>query len=105
MVITAPVAGVLERLATHDDRARRQQLAEHLPARPRRVEMGRVGDRLAEPLVQPDAADPEPVARPSSGPAMNPSSDIDMYNTDFAILFRPFRHREAHRGRLSPFEH
>jgi len=54
------VTGVVERLAADDDRTRRHQLGEHLPAQPRRVEVRMFGDGLAEPLVQPVAAVPEP---------------------------------------------
>jgi hypothetical protein len=63
VVITVPVAGVVERLAADDDRTSRHQLAEHLPTEPRRVEVRRIGGRLAEPLVQPDASGSEPVPR------------------------------------------
>ena len=56
------MTGVVEGLAADDDRTRRHQLGEHLPAQPRRVEVRPLVDGLAEPLVQPVAAVAEPVA-------------------------------------------
>jgi hypothetical protein len=62
VVVAAPVTGVVERRAADDNRTRRHHLGEHLPAQPRRGEVRVLGDGLAEPLVQPEAAGPEPVA-------------------------------------------
>jgi len=38
----------------------------------------RINAAIAQPVVQSLSVDAEPVSIPSSGPVMNPSTDIDM---------------------------
>ena len=81
MVVAVPPAGRIERATAGDHGAGRHQFVDHLLFVPLSRSAAIVEVDLLvrpDPLVQPDSAVAEAVVGPSLGPAMNPSSDIDM---------------------------
>ena len=78
VVVAAPLARVVEHAPADDRRTGRHHLGEHLAAGPRRLEVRIPADRIAEPLVQALTATAEALAGVVVGPAINPSSDMDM---------------------------
>jgi hypothetical protein len=75
-MITAPMIDELGGTATHQDRTRRVPFIQQLAGRTGRPEELPV--RIDEPLVQPITTVPKALPGSSFGPAMNPSTDIDM---------------------------